>query len=174
MDYNQWVQLAESSQLAHNDQRSPSTLDDWVKDRPTNPSLDININEFTTLGDLGGKLLSFKLFIQLWALIPSMDLSDIQAAAAAVPSSPQSFYAPFQHSNFFATTPYPTMAYGSTWSSQNHLPLSNYSSLNGATTSSSSTQSSSQQQQPQQLPQPSKQPSQQHPSTTQPMMIEYV
>jgi hypothetical protein len=73
MDYSQWVQLAESSQLAHHEQRPASSLDDWAKDRSSNapqsaaspvsnasPTLDININEFTTLGDLGG-MLSFQL-----------------------------------------------------------------------------------------------------------------
>lgn len=73
MDYNQWVQLAESSQIAQHEQRSSSSLDDWVKDRPSNPSQSappLDINEFTTLGDLGGKLsLCFSPFA--WALIPS-------------------------------------------------------------------------------------------------------
>lgn len=74
MDYNQWVQLAETSQIGQHEQRTSSSLDDWVKDRPNNSSssptaLDININEFTTLGDLGGKL-SLK-SPYTWALIPS-------------------------------------------------------------------------------------------------------
>jgi protein phosphatase 1 regulatory subunit 10 len=189
MDYNQWVQLAETSQLGQHEQRTSSnSLDDWVKDRPNNPSnsttspptLDININEFTTLGDLGGKLFIKTAYNMTMGANILMDLSDIQASSTNVPSSPQSFYAPFQHNNFFVPAPYTTMAYGTTpWPTQNHLPLSNYSSLNGATTSltpSSSTQSSTLQQQQQQQPpkQQSQQPLQQHQSTPQPMMIEYV
>lgn len=188
MDYNQWVQLAESSQLAHHEQRPASSLDDWAKDRSNNapqsasspvsnssPTLDININEFTTLGDLGG-MLSFSCVASVGANA-LMDLSDIPASSTAAPSSPQqSFYAPFQHNGFFVPSPYTTMAYGTTpWSSQNPLPLSNYSSLNGATTSSASSSSSTQQStQQQQQQQPSKQPSQQHQSTSQPMIIECV
>jgi len=80
-------------------------------------------------------------------------------------SSSQSFY-PYQTGFFLPTSvpgPYNAMPYGSTW--VNHsLPLSNYSSLNGATSVNSSMSTS--QQQPQQQLQ------QQKPSSPQPMMIE--
>jgi hypothetical protein len=69
--YTQWVQLAESPQLVQHEQRpSPSSLDDWAKDRSNNASRSagaaspipanttLDISDFTTLGDMGGELIS--------------------------------------------------------------------------------------------------------------------
>jgi hypothetical protein len=71
---------------------------------------------------------------------------------------PQPFYGnSFQANNFFLPSavpgPFNAMAYGAGWSNQSsQVPLSNYSSLNGATTNSAG--SSSQQQHSQQSPPP--------------------
>jgi protein phosphatase 1 regulatory subunit 10 len=82
-------------------------------------------------------------------------------------SSSQPFY-PYQTGFFMPTAvqgPYNAMPYGSTW--VNHsLPLSNYSSLNGATSANPSTSISQ--------PQQSQHQQQQEPSSPQPMMIEWV
>ena len=94
------------------------------------------------------------------------------SASALLSASPQAFYAQYQPNYFM---PFQTMAYGTSWSTSNPVPVSNYSTLNGATTSSASA-SSSQQQNLQQT-QPQQQQShqqQQHPSSSQQMIIEYV
>jgi protein phosphatase 1 regulatory subunit 10 len=191
--YNQWVQsqqlLPESPQHAqhvHHDGRpAPGLVDEWPKERPApsaqsggvgspppaTPTLDMS--DFTTLGDIGGKhtlppcpvALCTSLYeIQVARLKLITHYAAPPTSAPSLSSPPQSFYAPFQHNNFFVASPYNTMAYGASWSPQPQVPLSNYSSLNGATTSSSGSSSSSSQQhqQRQQSPQP------------QQMMIEYV
>lgn len=86
-------------------------------------------------------------------------------------ASPQSFYSQY---GYFMQSPYNTMAYGSPWPPPAPVPVSNYSTLNGATTSSSTsspTQSQQQPAQPQQSPTP-QQSQQPHPSTTNHMIIE--
>lgn len=112
------------------------------------------------------------------------------AATPALLASPQTFYSQLtqSHNQYFLPS-YPTLAYGnSTWSP---IPLSNYSTLNGATSSSNTpvTQPSSQQPQQQspaphsptaQQQSPLQQPS--HPIQPQPpdstnsqsLLIEYV
>ncbi|KAG6878343.1 hypothetical protein C0993_008101 [Termitomyces sp. T159_Od127] len=109
---------------------------DWTKDRQSNPPA--NTAELD---------------------IPDFSLSDMPVPSTSTTSSQQFFSYPQQ--NYFAIpAPFNTMAYGSSsWptTTQSHVPLSNYSTLNGATTSaatsasastsSSSTPSSSQPQQ---------------------------
>ncbi|KAF9446742.1 hypothetical protein P691DRAFT_776657 [Macrolepiota fuliginosa MF-IS2] len=149
--------LPESSQ--HEQQRqTPSSLDDWSKERPPTMSQtgsvgvgsssatnNLDINDFTTLGDLG-------------------------AATPALLASPQTFYSQLTqaHNQYFLPS-YPTLAYGnSSWSS---LPLSTYSTLNGATSSSNPATTQSQQQPPhpgqQQSPPPHSPTMQQHPTPQQ-------
>lgn len=167
--YPQWLQssqiMPESSQHVQHEPRASSstTLDDWTKDRsmsipqtgsvasagsPTSPSSGIDLGDFTTLGDMAG---------------PS-------SASALLSASPQAFYAQYQPNYFM---PFQTMAYGAPWSTSNPVPVSNYSTLNGATTSSA-TASSSQQQNLQQT-QPQQQQShqqQQHSPPSQQMIID--
>ncbi|KAH9483014.1 hypothetical protein JR316_0005114 [Psilocybe cubensis] len=89
-------------------------------------------------------------------------LTDLTAPA----SVSQSFYPTY--AGYYLSSPY-TMAYGTPWHSS--VPLSNYSSLNGATTSSSTQNQnqnqSQQQQQQQQQPQQPQQQSQSQPSQQQ-------
>ena len=94
------------------------------------------------------------------------------SASTLLSASPQAFYAQYQPNYFM---PFQTMAYGTPWSTSNPVPVSNYSTLNGATTSSATASSSQQQklQQTQPQQQQSHQP-QQHPSSSQQMIIEYV
>ncbi|CAA7259583.1 unnamed protein product [Cyclocybe aegerita] len=160
--YTQWVQsnLPEPPQhvqhhLQHDARPHPSLVDDWNKDRSaqlaqsssagvSSPSLTsptIDMNDFTTLGDLGA------------------------TASSILSASPQAFYSQYVNPSFLMQThglhthsPFTTMAYGTPWP---NLPVSNYSSLNGATTSTSTLPVSVQQQQQQQQQQ---QPSQQQPS----------
>lgn len=82
-------------------------------------------------------------------------------------SSPAVFYSPYANPNYYQTAPYPTMAYGQPWSTA-AVPLSNYSSLNGATTNAIP------QPQAPALPQhsPPQQHQQPHPSTSGHMVIE--
>lgn len=200
--YPQWLQssqmMPESSQHVQHEPRASSStaLDDWTKDRsmsipqtgsvasagsPTSPSSGIDLGDFTTLGDMAGEyrrrrsaashthsrrvVLSYDTDHQSFSTGPS-------SASALLSASPQAFYAQYQPNYFM---PFQTMAYGTSWSTSNPVPVSNYSTLNGATTSSA-TASSSQQQNLQQT-QPQQQQShqqQQHPSSSQQMIIEYV
>ncbi|KAF5371960.1 hypothetical protein D9615_008060 [Tricholomella constricta] len=179
MEHNLYTQWAQQSQLLsepalQHESRANSLVDDWAKERSTpiaQPTTadtaatsSMDISDFSTLTDIGA---------------PS-------TSSSSLTSSAPSFFSPYQHNSYFVPAPYNTLAYGSTWSSQPHVPLSNYSSLNGATTSTTpSSATSSAQQQQQQSPQlqhqqqqPSKQPpqSQSQPiqlhSSPQPMMID--
>ncbi|KAG6896863.1 hypothetical protein C0992_005610 [Termitomyces sp. T32_za158] len=112
---------------------------DWAKERPSNPP--------ANTADLD---------------MPDFSLSDMPVPSTSATPSQQFFS--YQPQNYFAIpAPFNTMAYGSSsWptATQSHVPLSNYSTLNGATTSaaastsastsSSPTASSSQPQQPKQ------------------------
>jgi len=82
---------------------------------------------------------------------PSIDMNDFGIDLNAVPSnstamSPtsQAFYShPYSQHNYFMPGPFNAMPYGSMqWANQS-LPLSNYSSLDGATSAAPSSQSSS-------------------------------
>ncbi|KAI9572421.1 hypothetical protein HD554DRAFT_2185406 [Boletus coccyginus] len=129
---NQWPQNVPDPQHVHVDGAPPSN-DGW-KDRSAPNTI------------AGGA-----------AAAPPLDLSDFGLGDIPGPSSstsisppPQSYYAhPYQ--SFYVSTipaPYNAMAYGSmSWpSSSAPLPLSSYSTLNGATSSSLSQPSTSQQQ----------------------------
>ncbi|XP_006459803.1 hypothetical protein AGABI2DRAFT_191644 [Agaricus bisporus var. bisporus H97] len=105
----------------------------------------MDISDFTTLGELGGEPMP----------------TNSQQSAPSLLSSPQTFYSQLtqSHNQFFLPS-YPTLAYGnSTWPP---IPLSNYSTLNGATISSNSTASQPTQQQ---SPPPNSPPAQQSQST---------
>ncbi|KAG6873975.1 hypothetical protein C0995_007931 [Termitomyces sp. Mi166 len=110
----------------------------------------------------------------------AMDMSDFPLADMAVQSTSttnsQQFFSYPAH-NYLNFSPFNTMAYGSsswpattttTTTTQSHVPLSNYSSLNGATTSATppstlaSASSQPQQHSPPQSKQPSQTPSQLH------------
>lgn len=117
----QWSQSV-SEPTQQQAEARPSTVDDWAKDRTnsTSPSATsvasplhpngLDISDFSTLTDLGSP--------------PS--------TSALTPTT--SFFSSYPPSNYFLSA-YPTLPYGSGWSTQSSLPLSNYSSLNGATTS---------------------------------------
>lgn len=176
--------LPESSQ--HEQQRqTSSSLDDWSKERPPTMSQtgsvgvgsssatnNMDISDFTTLGDLGGE----PAFVQHSSCACRSRAAKLMtyplatAAAPALLASPQTFYSQLtqSHNQYFLPS-YPTLAYGnSTWSP---IPLSTYSTLNGATSSSNPAttqlQQSSQAGQQQSPPPPHSPTTQQHPSPQQ-------
>ncbi|KAF8156152.1 hypothetical protein BJ912DRAFT_428866 [Pholiota molesta] len=88
-----------------------------------------------------------------------------------------SFYSQYVTSpNYFLPQGSYTVPYGQPWPNATQVPLSSYSSLNGATTSSSTPQLQQQQSQPhqqsQQSPQQQQQSLQAHPSTSNHMIID--
>ncbi|KDR74518.1 hypothetical protein GALMADRAFT_157714 [Galerina marginata CBS 339.88] len=99
-----------------------SSQDDWPKDRPP------TANSAST----------------------NLDISDFATladlAGPSTSSITQPFYNPYPP--YYMASPYTTMAYGTPWPST--VPLSNYSSLNGATTTASSASQGQQQHSPQQ------------------------
>ncbi|KAH0839546.1 hypothetical protein J3R83DRAFT_432 [Lanmaoa asiatica] len=142
---NQWPQNVPDPQHVHVDGAPPSN-DDWKDRSAPNTSA-------------GGSA----------AAQPSLDLSDFglgdipgPSTATSISPPPQSYYAhPYQ--SFYISTvpaPYNAMAYGSlSWPNASApLPLSSYSTLNGATTSSLSQPSTSQQQMASPPPPPPPQP----------------
>ncbi|KAF8075900.1 hypothetical protein FPV67DRAFT_1469704 [Lyophyllum atratum] len=136
--YTQWVQQPLLSDPTHSHDSRPSSLDDWSKDRSVSSSQPATADTSGTGMDMGdfGSL---------------ADIGAPSTSPSSLASPTSSFFTPYQHS-YFVPSPYNTLAYGSTWPPSSHVPLSNYSSLNGATTSAtpSSSSSSSQQQQSQQ------------------------
>ncbi|KAG6811795.1 hypothetical protein H0H92_005811 [Tricholoma furcatifolium] len=170
--YTQWVQ--QQPQLLPDQHDS-----DWSKDRSTQSTTAesslaaaaaLDIADFA-LNDISGAT-------------PAKSLPSTSNAPLSPPT--QSFF-PYQTTHahgYFVQAPYNTMAYGaSSWQPQTHVPLSNYSSLNGATTSatpSTSTSSTPQQQQhsppasspPQMAVQQPKQPSQPQSQLQQALMID--
>ncbi|KAL0581198.1 hypothetical protein V5O48_000786 [Marasmius crinis-equi] len=130
--------------------RPTSAVDDWTKDRST-PSA-------ATPGP---------------STSSSLDINDLISDIGATPSGspPSSFYG-FQTPSFYSQPgPYNTMPYGSSsWSTpaQNSLPLSSYSSLNGATSSGSGSSSQMQHHQSQ----PHVQVSSHSPTNEQTMVID--
>lgn len=162
--YNQWVQSPIQESPPHDDRPAATTS-------PASASLDIT--DFGAMGDLPGDFSSAvdkkspqTHEMRLFSLFRNFSG---QGASALPP-----FYNPY--GTYFMQSPYNTMAYGtSPWASS--VPLSNYSSLNGATTSSQVQQQHQQspQQQHAQPQQQQQQPLHQPvPSTSQQMMIEYV
>jgi len=175
MDNSFYAWMGQSSTSLLSDSHSPppqqqqsrpsSSLDDWSKDRSSSaqpqaasPTLDFNdllnelgVGEQSHLGQL---------------------LSSHPSAASPTSSSLYSGHFSPSSNGFYVPAPYNNMPYGSTsWSPPPSVPLSTYSSLNGATTgpstaASSPPQSQQQQSQSQQQQQPS--------SNSPPMVIEYV
>jgi protein phosphatase 1 regulatory subunit 10 len=91
----------------------------------------------------------------------TLDLSDFglpditapSSSSSSIPSPPPPFFA-YPGSFYLSASPpgpYNAVPYGSSWNPPSQVPLSNYSSLNGATTTMSSTQSQQQTLQPQQM-----------------------
>ncbi|KAF8629618.1 hypothetical protein AX15_003356 [Amanita polypyramis BW_CC] len=133
--YTQWVQhpqlLPDSPQhvqhVQHDPRPSAPIADDWSKDRATptgqapppnsshTPATTLDISDFTTLGDIGASSAS---------------------SSSSVASPTQSFFASFPHGSYFLPS-YNHIPYGSSWTTA-PVPLSSYSTLNGATTSNSS------------------------------------
>ncbi|KAH0586990.1 hypothetical protein H2248_005812 [Termitomyces sp. 'cryptogamus'] len=109
--YTQWPQLLADG--------------DWAKDRPSSAPAaqpDLDMSDFAALSDLPPA--------------PATSTSSLS-------TSPQQFFSYPSHNYFAVSAPFNTMAYGSSsWpSTQSHVPLSNYSTLNGATTSATTTAS---------------------------------
>ncbi|KAF4615967.1 hypothetical protein D9613_011490 [Agrocybe pediades] len=81
---------------------------------------------------------------------PTMDTSDFNPLAdiqsTAMQSTNQAFYPPYAQ-QYYIQSPFNIAAYGTPWPSS--VPLSSYSTLNGATTATTSQQQQSQQQQQQ-------------------------
>jgi protein phosphatase 1 regulatory subunit 10 len=129
--------------------RTTALPDEWAKDRPAQQSAS-DLPDFAALND---------------------------PAASNILASPQSFYSQYVTSpNYFLPQGSYTVPYGQPWPNATQVPLSSYSSLNGATTSSSTPQLQQQQSQPhqqsQQSPQQQQQSLQAHPSTSNRMIIE--
>ncbi|KIL67411.1 hypothetical protein M378DRAFT_159842 [Amanita muscaria Koide BX008] len=138
--YTQWAQhpqlLPDSPQHvqhSHHDPRPSGPLvDDWPKDRSTptaqtsgtgssHNATTLDLSDFTTLGDIGAPPAS---------------------SSSSIASPTQSFFASYPHGNYFS---YNQIPYGSPWPTTS-VPLSNYSTLNGATTSSNPPATTSQSQ----------------------------
>ncbi|KAF9076636.1 hypothetical protein BDP27DRAFT_1313658 [Rhodocollybia butyracea] len=96
---------------------SSSSFEDWTKDRPTTSHASTTAS--TTPGGLDD------IFIEL-------------GAPASAPATSSTAF-PYNQSNYYAPAPYNSMPYGASWSSppssSTAVPLSSYSSLNGATSS---------------------------------------
>jgi protein phosphatase 1 regulatory subunit 10 len=145
----------EGRQSAANDWKEPSTATSGAgSSSDVQPSLDLS--DFTL--DIPGEQSLLEEIVWKHA---ENDVCRAGPSTSSSSNSSQPFYGhAFQNNYFLPSTtvpgPYNAMAYGATWGSQSHLPLSNYSSLNGATSASSSGSLSQQQS-----------------SSPQPMMIEY-
>ncbi|KAF9242941.1 hypothetical protein BU15DRAFT_43603 [Melanogaster broomeanus] len=126
---NQWQQNVTDAQHVHVD-GSPPSNDAW-KDRPTPNG---------SAGGPGGISGTAQ---------PSLDLSDFglgdmpgPSTSASISPPPQSYYANPYQSYYLSTVPgpYNAMAYGAmSWPQPTTLPLSSYSTLNGATSTQLST-----------------------------------
>jgi protein phosphatase 1 regulatory subunit 10 len=160
-DSSQHVQH-EGRQSAVDDWKEPSTAASGAGSSPdVQPSLDLS--DFTL--DIPGERSLSEGVVWKHAENDVCHSGPSTSSASSISPSSQPFYGHAFQNNYFLPSapvpgPYNAMAYGATWGSQSHLPLSNYSSLNGATSSATSSGSLSQQ-------------SQQQPPSPQPMMIEY-
>ena len=144
-------QVAQSSTAVQNDiadpQRPPSSTD-W-KDRPPSTSDsngastvsgNIDLHDFG-LGDLSGKHRVHALMTRLLYVILNWVYPAPQTSSTSLTSSSPFFNYP---NNFFLSSvpsPYNAMGYGpSSWAPQpGQVPLSTYSTLNGATSANSQT-----------------------------------
>ncbi|KAK0467804.1 uncharacterized protein EV420DRAFT_1635076 [Desarmillaria tabescens] len=155
--FSQWISpqqqtqiLTEPSQQTRHE-RPTSSLEDWSKERTASTGASTSAPTVTTT-----------------TAPATLDFADIMGDIAATGSpsalSPQSaaFYQSFQ--NYFQA-PFNSIPYGSTWNAQSTptVPLSNYSSLNGATSAGPSSSPT---------PQPAAQPSQPAPQHSPPLQAQ--
>ncbi|KAF9021820.1 hypothetical protein BDZ89DRAFT_1071126 [Hymenopellis radicata] len=161
--YSSWMQstpqqpqaslLNEPSQQSRHEAHPSSSLDDWAKQPPRTASN----------GSLGGSTS---------ATTPNahMTLQELLGSVGAGVDDGQqsSFFQSFSQYNIPNNAPYNNIPYGASWQSSpsNHVPLSSYSSLNGAT----STSSQPSQQQQQRIPQHSPPPQHQSPPIIDPAL----
>ncbi|KAI3604761.1 hypothetical protein WG66_008559 [Moniliophthora roreri] len=124
MDHNLWMHMSDG-------QRGQATVvEDWVKERSTTPA--------ATSGQSSSSVLDLDFINEMGLSTPGPSSSSLY-----IPSS--------QFGNYYVP-PYNTMPYGSSsWTSSSTLPLSSYSSLNGATTSTATSSSSQSHQSPPQV-----------------------
>ncbi|KAG7446023.1 uncharacterized protein BT62DRAFT_1006200 [Guyanagaster necrorhizus] len=173
--FSQWISpqqqtqiLTEPSQQSLHESRPTSSLEDWSKERTASTGTSTSTPTVTTTSTA--------------PTTAALDFADIMGDIATTGSSsalsPQStaFYQSFQ--NYFQA-PFNSIPYGAAWNSQSTVPLSNYSSLNGATSAGPSSSPTSQPAtQPQPQPQPQHQAAPQHSpplqaqSPPQPMIID--
>lgn len=130
-----------------------------------NPSI---MSDFTTLDDLGGAFDTVCGLVAPWpcgrvVTLPRawLALCGLRYLFCFIPgpntSSLNPYYAPYANHTYFPS--FNTLAYGQPWP-PSPIPISNYSTLNGATTNTSTSQT--QQQQSQSVHQQSQQPAKQH------------
>lgn len=152
--FNQWVaaQIPEATHqqsISHNGvaQHEAARELDWSKDRTlqsppvngvsvqsptlTTPSLDLN--DFASLGDLSSELL-----IEFTSEPDRRADNFFSEPGTTAPLSPSVFLNPYLYQSL---SPYNAIPYGAAWTTTpSHIPVSNYSSLNGATTAPASSQ----------------------------------
>ncbi|KAF9032645.1 hypothetical protein BDZ89DRAFT_1063259 [Hymenopellis radicata] len=155
--YSSWMQstpqqpqaslLNESSQQSRHEAHPSSSLDDWAKQPPRTASN----------GSLAGSTSATtpNAHMTLQELLGSVGVTGVDDGQQS------SFFQSFSQYNIPNNAPYNNIPYGASWQSSpsNHVPLSSYSSLNGAT----STSSQPSQQQQQRIPQHSPPPQHQSP-----------
>jgi protein phosphatase 1 regulatory subunit 10 len=117
-----------------------------VTQSPTTSQTTLDLSDFTNLADVPGEhVLPSAYMLYVTRSRDKAQVCDAYVRLAAIPhptsvSPPaQPFFGSFQHNGFFLQSPtasYNVMPYGSSgWNQTPQLPLSNYSSLNGATSS---------------------------------------
>ncbi|KAK0191456.1 hypothetical protein F5146DRAFT_1048772 [Armillaria mellea] len=168
--FSQWISpqqqtqiLTEASQQTRLESRPTSSLEDWSKERSASTGASTTAPTAVTTAAPATATLDF-----------ADIMGDLAATSSSSNLSPQSaaFYQSFQ--NYFQA-PFNSIPYGSAWNAQSTVPLSNYSSLNGATSagpSSSSPPQQAAQPQPQPQPAPQHSPPLQAQSPPQPMIID--
>jgi hypothetical protein len=182
--FNQWVQaqIPEASQQNVVPQHETARSDDWSKERSQGMANlagtgMTDLNEFTTLADLPGEpanviaescLRCRHDLCCLCMYVSNMPLLFSGPSNTSV--SPQTYFNPYLNPNFLQFSPLNTISYGA-WASASAptpIPVSTYSSLNGATTATTSQTKQSTQPSPQQSERPD------HRSHPAEIAIEYV
>ncbi|KAF8869090.1 hypothetical protein CPB85DRAFT_1360237 [Mucidula mucida] len=130
--YSSWMAQPQTSLLTESSQqqqsrheaRQSSSLDGWAKEQPRTASA----------GSLGASTSATSS-----AQMTNMTLQELLGQIGADDDQQAPFFQSFSQYNIPNNAPYNNIPYGASWQSSpsNHVPLSSYSSLNGATSTSS-------------------------------------
>ncbi|KAJ7122949.1 hypothetical protein C8R44DRAFT_785006 [Mycena epipterygia] len=154
-----WLQPHQPESPHHPVHHSPPPAQEWSKQQqgtgvtaaspqPPHQQPTLDLSDFTSLPDLAGASAAH---IHPNPRSERAPAPSAPSTSAASPPPAQSSFYPFNHPGFYGGSPYYASAWPTTQPSQSPdpIPLSNYSTLNGAT--SANTASSSQQQQSSQM-----------------------